>query len=69
MLHNIEKDKTNLLISRNLMESASRVSKELNKSLSELVKKVLKKFINNFEKRKLEEELRECYKANYCYVN
>ena len=67
MLYNIKKDKINLLMPRELTESASRVAKELNKSLGELVKKVLKKFINNFEKRKLEKQIREGYEANYNY--
>lgn len=67
MLPDIKKDKINLLMPRDLTESASRVAKELNKSLSELVRKALREFINNFEKRKLEEELREGYEANYNY--
>ena len=67
MLHNIKKDKINLLMPRELTESASKVAKELNKSLSELVRKALKEFIDNFEKRRLEEQLREGYEANYNY--
>lgn len=62
-----KKERLSFFINSELSKKILKISKQTNSTVSEIARKALQNFIDHIEKEKIENELKEGYKANYDY--
>ncbi len=60
-----QKEKINFYLSKDIARKTNLIAKENNSTVSEIIRLALIHFIDEFEKKKMEAELIEAYKAYY----